>query len=83
MLTKKIAARQRHQRLMRAAHHLLAQATGISIDRFDNVTPDHLISYVFGRYELDIDSPEAQRYLSAARVSRGLHPLPGAQQRTD
>jgi hypothetical protein len=67
---------------MGAAHRLLANATGISTDNADNVTTDHLISYVFGRYGLEIDTTEAQRYLSAARVSRGLTPLPGTSQLT-
>jgi hypothetical protein len=82
MFPKKIQARQRHQRLMRAAHRLLANAAVLGTDNYDNVTPDHLISLVFGRYGLDTDSDEAQRYLSAARVSRGLNPLTGTHQLT-
>lgn len=63
--------RQRHHKLMRAAHHLLREAF-ISANREPaHVTADNLAAYAFGQYRIDLDIDEAQRFLDAARAARG------------
>lgn len=64
-------ARQRHQRLMRAAHHLLRGAFLAYPFKPRTVTADDFTAYVFGRHQIDLTPADAQRYLEAARVSRG------------
>ncbi|MFD8234019.1 hypothetical protein ACFV20_19325 [Streptomyces sp. NPDC059696] len=64
-------ARQRHNKLMRAAHHLLREAF-ISANREPaHVTAAHLAAYTFGQYRIELDHEEAQRFLDAARIARG------------
>ncbi|MER6092428.1 hypothetical protein [Streptomyces bluensis] len=64
-------ARQRHQKIMRVAHHLLREAF-ISVRREpSDVTAEHVAAFAFARYRMDLDLDEAQRYLDAARVTRG------------
>ncbi|KIZ16862.1 hypothetical protein [Streptomyces natalensis] len=74
----KYQARQRHQKLMRVAHHLLGEVADRRRPeslRYHPVTADvtaqDVSAYAFGRYQLNLDLDEAQRYLDAARVSRG------------
>lgn len=67
----KYKTRQRHQKLMRVAHHLLYEAF-VSITRNPaDVSAQDVAAYAFGRYRLDVDLDEAQKFLDAARVSRG------------
>lgn len=64
-------ARQRHQKLMRAAHHLLYEAFISASREPAHVTAADLAAYAFGRHRIDLDLEEAQRFLDAARVARG------------
>lgn len=59
-----IKARQDHQKLMRAAHTLLNR-----VDR--PATPETLAAFAFGRLRIDLPLDDAQRFLDAARASRG------------
>ncbi len=59
-----IKARQDHQRIMRAAHILLVRDER-------PVTPQALAAFVFGRLRIDLPLDDAQRFLDAARVTRG------------
>ncbi|MFD4264056.1 hypothetical protein ACFWR9_42240 [Streptomyces sp. NPDC058534] len=73
-----LKARQRHQKLMRAAHHLLRDAW-LSLDRQQaDITAADLAAYAFGRHRIDLDPDEAQRFLEAARVARGEPTIPSA-----
>lgn len=66
-----IKARQRHQKLMRAAHHLLREAW-LNPDRNPaDITAADVTAYAFGQYRIALDQEEAQLYLDAARVARG------------
>ncbi|MGP3777081.1 hypothetical protein ACTWJ8_40235 (plasmid) [Streptomyces sp. SDT5-1] len=66
-----IRARQTHQKLMRAANHVLREALHSLTRSPDDVTPAELVAYAFGRYRLDLTHEDAQRYLDAVRVARG------------
>lgn len=67
-----LRARQRHQRLMRAAHKFLRDTTLYAIGKTaSDITAQDFADYVFGRHNEDLPTDEAQRYLTAARVSRG------------
>ncbi|MFE1949903.1 hypothetical protein ACFW9D_05475 [Streptomyces sp. NPDC059524] len=72
----KLRARQQHQQLMRAAHHLLREAFLGTRDR--TVTPNDLAAYAFGRYRIALDTNDAQDFLNAARASRGEPLTPAA-----
>ncbi|MFB6568404.1 MULTISPECIES: hypothetical protein [Streptomyces] len=74
----KYKTRQRHQKIMRVAHHLLRDAADRRRPESLRYTPDaadvtalDVVAYAFGRYQLEVDSDEAQKFLDAARVSRG------------
>lgn len=64
-------ARLRHQKLMRVAHHLLREAYLCLTREPSDVTAQDIANYAFGRHQMEIDLDEAQRFLDAARVSRG------------
>ncbi|SHL74641.1 hypothetical protein [Streptomyces yunnanensis] len=71
-------ARQRHQKIMRVAHHLLREAADRRRPeslRYNpaavDVTAQDVVAFAFGRHQLDVDVDEAQKFLDAARVSRG------------
>lgn len=67
-----LKSRQRHHRLMRVAHRLLREAFAHALSPGeDRVTAQDIAAYAFGRHQIDIDADEAQRYLDAARASRG------------
>jgi hypothetical protein len=74
----KLRARQDHQRLMRAAHNLLRDAAVTGMNGASKVTAQDLSAYAFGRLRIDLPIEDAQRYLDAARVSRGerINPAP-------
>ncbi|MFJ6608210.1 hypothetical protein [Streptomyces lydicus] len=67
----KYKTRQRHQKLMRVAHHLLKQAYLYRSGGTADVTAQDVVAYAFGCHQLEIDLDEAQKFLDAARVSRG------------
>lgn len=62
-----LRSRQRHQKLMRAAHHVLNR--GLLADEA-NVTSHDVAAWAFARHQIELTDTEAQRYLNAARVSR-------------
>ncbi|MEW9521780.1 hypothetical protein [Streptomyces tubercidicus] len=81
----KYKTRQRHQKLMRVAHSLLSaavvrrrEASLYHTPTPADVTAQDVIAYAFGRHQLNVDLEEAQRYLNAARVSRGETATPAA-----
>lgn len=62
-------ARRRHQALLSLAQGLLREAF-LRRRATDDVTAQDVVSYAFG-HQLDVDLDEAQKFLDAARVSRG------------
>lgn len=64
-------ARQRHNKLMRVTHTLLSDAFVSVSRRPADITAADVVALAFGHYRIELDLAEAQRYLDAARVSRG------------
>lgn len=62
-------AQRRHQALLSLASELLREAF-LRRRTSADVTAQDLVSHAFG-HQIDVDLDEAQKFLDAARVSRG------------
>uniref|UniRef100_UPI0030E53E8F hypothetical protein n=1 Tax=Streptomyces tubercidicus TaxID=47759 RepID=UPI0030E53E8F len=62
-------ARRRHHALLNLANGLLREAF-LRRHTSADVTAQDLVSHAFG-HQIDVDLDEAQKFLDAARVSRG------------
>ncbi|MFF9301292.1 hypothetical protein [Streptomyces sp. NPDC014764] len=70
-MLQKMRVRQRHNRLMRVADHLVRDAAVISSEVASLVTAAQVACLAFARYQLPITEEEAADYLAAALVARG------------
>ncbi|WP_328743582.1 hypothetical protein OG436_39310 (plasmid) [Streptomyces caniferus] len=66
-------ARQRHNRLMSAAEHLIREAVLKPTTSPEQVTATQVACLAFARHEMRIDEAEAADYLAAALVERGYN----------
>lgn len=67
------AAKRRHEQLMAAAGHLISReiTSGFRTPQYEATAKD-LVALAFGRHQLAVDEAEADRYLNAARVEKGV-----------
>lgn len=69
--------KRRHRQLMAVADSLIEKATflaSVSSRAYEQVTPAHVVSAAFGRYQLRVEEAEATEYLRAVLVQRN-HPF--------
>jgi hypothetical protein len=75
MFNKEMRRRQRrHRQLMEVTSSLIdavMRFSPLTSVRYEEVTPVHVVSAAFGRYQLRVEEPEATEHLRAALVLRG------------